>query len=158
MIAKDFFKMIVCRSSDRSYHIAGNFRWCKFSYIWPKSPQNKFLYVLISYARATRPHPCSSPMAYSTEWWSLSPGLAMSVLALASIWLIISLWVSCSKIWQNNSCLYSTFNTCGQVKVWFTQIFFNCSNFIFVCRISIRNIRKLAPYKNFPLYGTSSFA
>ena len=21
------------------YHIAGNFHWCKFSYIWPKSPQ-----------------------------------------------------------------------------------------------------------------------
>ena len=56
----------------RTYRIAGNFRWCKFSYIWPKSPQNKFSYVLISHARATRPRLCSSPMAYSTAWWSRS--------------------------------------------------------------------------------------
>ena len=40
----------------------------QFSYIWPKIPQNKFSYVLILHARATRPHPCSSPMAYSTAW------------------------------------------------------------------------------------------
>ena len=52
------------------YHIAGNFHWCKFLYIWPKGPPNKFSHVLISnlysYARATRPRPCS------WAWWSLS--------------------------------------------------------------------------------------
>ena len=35
--------------------------------------------------------------------------------------------------------------------------FFDCSNFC-SCRMCIRNIRKSAPYENFPLYGTSSFA
>ena len=54
------------------YRIARNFCWCKFSHIWPKSPQNKFSYILISHARATRSHPYSSPMAYSTAWCSRS--------------------------------------------------------------------------------------
>ena len=43
-------------NSGETYYIVGKFHWCKFSYIWSNSPQNKFLYVLISYTRATRPH------------------------------------------------------------------------------------------------------
>ena len=27
--------------APENYRIAGNFHWCKFSYIWPKGPQNK---------------------------------------------------------------------------------------------------------------------
>ena len=79
------------------YHIAGNFRWCKFSHIWPKSPQNKFSYVLISHARATRPHPCSSPMAYSTAWQYCSRFIA----SVSIVRLIKSLWIVCSRIWHS---------------------------------------------------------
>ena len=30
-----------------TYRIAGNIRWYKFSYIWPKNPQNNFLFRII---------------------------------------------------------------------------------------------------------------
>ena len=72
----------------------GNFCWCKFSYIWPKSPQNKFSHVLISYTRVTRPHPHSSPMAHSTAQWSLSRFMA----SVSIVQLIKSLWVGHSDL------------------------------------------------------------
>ena len=58
------------------YRIAGKFRWCKFSYIWPKSPQNEFSYVLISHTRATRPHLCLRP---TLQHGDLAPGLWSSL-------------------------------------------------------------------------------
>ena len=132
------------------YRIVGNFRWCKFLYIWPKSPQNKISYILISHAKATRPHPCSSPMAYSTAWWSHSR--FMSLLASVSIvWLINckSLWVDRSKIWHNSSCPYSSFTMCSEVKVHAKfSIVESFVVFIFACRTGMRNMRKLTPCEN----------
>ena len=59
-----------------------------------------------------------------------------------------------SKIWQNTSYPYSIFTTCNEVKV--RAKFFNGSNFhrfYFCMQNTCVNLRKLAPYENFPLYG-----
>ena len=145
-IPKTHIAPYVC-NTIMPYCIAGNFRWCKFSHIWLKSPQNKFLYILISHARATRPRPC---MAYSTARRYRSRFLA-SVLITR---LVKSLWVGCSRIWhsiavyhESRSSLRVVLSTCKNL---------DGSNFIFACRMHMRNMWKLAPSENFPLYGIHS--
>ena len=56
MIEEDNVKDLNTKSEQHEgeYHIVGKFLLVQISYIWPKGPQNKFSYVLISYARATR--------------------------------------------------------------------------------------------------------
>ena len=89
-------------TSPPIYCIVGNFCWCNFSHIWPKSPQNNFSYVLISHARTTRPRLCSSPMAYSRwQHGDIAPGLWAFLAYVSIIRLIKSLWVGRSRIWHS---------------------------------------------------------
>ena len=124
------FTLIIIILGRWHYHIVGNLHWCKSSYVWPKCPQNKFSYVLISHDRAARPHPCSSPMTFSTA----CPGL-WAFCFDRTIYDIISLWVGCSKIWCNTSYPCSIITTCGEVKVptkiLIVQIFIV---FAFICQ------------------------
>ena len=126
----------------------GNSCWCKFPYILPKIPQNKLSHVLISYARATRPHPCSSPMAYSAAWCTRSRFMSLFSFCFdrtndqQSLGRLLkdlakhiaarirsSLHVARSKFTQKNLIV---------------QIFVV---FIFACRTHMRNMQKLAPYE-----------
>ena len=131
----------------------------QISYIWPKSPQNKFLFVLISHAQATRPCPCSSPMAYSTAMLhgDLSPGLWAFLASVSIEGLIKSPWVGRSKIWRHTSCPYSIIATCGGVKVHVKMHFFKFSWFSFYMQNTHEKYTKLAPYENFPLYGITCY-
>ena len=107
------------------------------------------MYVLILYARAPRPRPCSSPMACSTAWWSSSRLIWAFLTFVSIVRLVKSLWVGCSKICQNTSCPFWSSPCVARSKLMpkfsMVQIFF-----IFACRT---HMWKLASYKNFPLYG-----
>ena len=95
------------------YGIVGYFRWCMFSYIWPKSPQNKFSYVLILHAKAHASH-----LWPTAQHGDLTPGLWAILTSVSIVQLIKSLWVGRSKIWQNVSCLYLIFTVCSEeVKI-----------------------------------------
>ena len=132
----------------RYLYIAKNYRWYKLSYIWEKNPQNKCMPELQDHAHAAHLWP--------TAWHGdLTPGGLWAFLASISIvQLIKSLWVGPSKIWQNTSYLYSIFTVYGEVKVH-AKMFdhSNFHSFYLVCRTHMQNMHKLAPCKNFPLYG-----
>ena len=134
-----------------NYRIAGNFHWCKFSYIWTKSPQNKFSHVLISYARAARPHPSSSPtvkIACSTAMHDdTAPGLWAFLASVAIEGLMpTGLWEGCSMTWQNTS--EATRVLWGQGL----RNFFERSNFRSFFRIQNTHMKytKISTIRKFP--------
>ena len=71
------------------YRIAGNFRWCIYSYIWPTE--------LTPYARAARPYPCSSSTvktACAAQQNDRSPGIwAFLTSDTIKGLMLIGLWV-----------------------------------------------------------------
>ena len=136
------------------YRIAGKFRWCKFSYIWPKSPQNEFSYVLISHTRATRPHLCLRP---TLQHGDLAPGLWSS---------LFSFYFDCTTDQESlgrqaaqrfGKTLAARIQSSPCVaRSKFTQKFLIAQIFvvfIFACRTRMWNMWKSAPCENFPLYG-----
>ena len=138
------------------YRIAENFRWCKFSHTWPKSPQNELLYVLISHARATRPRSCSSPMACNTAWRYRSRFMSLYSFCFDRTTDKESLGRPLKDL-ALYSCLYHKSRSSPRVarskftqKISMVQISVVS---ISACRTFMRNMGKLAPCENFPLYG-----
>ena len=84
----------------------------------------------------------------------LASGIWAFLASISIVQLIKSLLVDRSKSRHNTSCPYSIFTACSEVKVHakisIVEIFVV---FIFACRTCMRNMRKLAPCENFPLYG-----
>ena len=88
--------------------------------------------------------PCSS-LTYrwpKAQHGDLSPGLFLIE------WLITSPWEWCSQIWQNTSNCHAGMSR-GQ-NSWENSIVQRFRSAFFVWRMCIR---KLAPYKNFPLFA-----
>ena len=100
------------------------FSLVQISHIWPKSPQNKFSYVLISHARVTKPLPCSSPMAYSTACrGDMAPGLWAFLASVSIVRLIKSLWVGRSRIWHSIAVYHKSRSSPRVARSKYTQKF-----------------------------------
>ena len=143
------------------HRIAGKFHWCKFLYIWPKTPQNKFSYVLISYARAARDH---AHVAYLSLMWHCMTIFLQVCTKHFSLYynqmILTGLWVDHSKTWQNTGGYLAKRFNMAACHVWGQGSlikFLIFVVFIFAYRALVRNIQKFAPYENFPLYGMCLF-
>ena len=125
---------MISKSTD-AYCIAGNIRWCKISDIWPKAH--------------TIPHPCRSPMAYSTAWWSCSRFMKLYSFHFDRMTDQESL-VGHSKIWQNTSCLYPIFTTHSEVKVQANFSIVQNFSFYFCMQNTHAKCAKISTIRKFP--------